>query len=477
MAAAPSLGGDREARNLVIRALRGNPRVAAARGRLDHADALRDGVAGFLDPRLTARAGHSDWGRTVPGATRTAGLTPNSTMVALGVEKAARPGAYLSLGAAERYLTEPGNEIDELYQSFAGAQVWIPLLKDRAFASWRATELSAAATSQAASNDLLNVMQEVRRDVETTYIAVLLSLAEQDVVLRALDRAERLLGEAQELVRLKVIPEYQLFTARLDVELYHEEREAARERSRALLIRLGEHLGLVDAALVTADAGTIVAWATDLDDPPEIPLAEACRRRGFYLSLLGVRDAARAESGRLREDLKPDIALTLAATWQGEDPDDFVGGDEWVSEQNFGSEVALVWTQPLGQRAERAMLAANEALIASLDGQLEQSRLLIAAELGVARNALASAQARFKTVNSAVIQAEKALAAEEERFRLGEARSRHVLDAQKDLTGAARRRNAAAEGMLRSRTDLLYSGGYDPQEMRTMTQTDEDPAP
>ncbi len=55
--------------------------------------------------------------------------------------------------------------------------------------------------------------------------------------------------------------------------------------------------------------------------------------------------------------------------------------------------------------------------------------------------------------------ARRALVAEEQRLSLGEGRSRNVLDAQKDLTTAERRANAAAYDLILAYTDLLAAFG------------------
>ena len=53
-----------------------------------------------------------------------------------------------------------------------------------------------------------------------------------------------------------------------------------------------------------------------------------------------------------------------------------------------------------------------------------------------------------------------ALDAERDRFRLGEGRSRQVLDAQKDLTKAMQRQNQNAASLLRTVSDYEYATGY-----------------
>jgi outer membrane protein TolC len=79
------------------------------------------------------------------------------------------------------------------------------------------------------------------------------------------------------------------------------------------------------------------------------------------------------------------------------------------------------------------------------------------------RNELNSAYRNFSTTflgmelcAIAVEEAKKALQAENERFRLGEGRSRNVLDAQKDLTEALRRQILVAIELLKAYSAFNY---------------------
>lgn len=72
-------------------------------------------------------------------------------------------------------------------------------------------------------------------------------------------------------------------------------------------------------------------------------------------------------------------------------------------------------------------------------------------EAEVARREYDAAGERLRWIGAAADSARAALAAEEERFRLGEGTSRHVLDAQKDLTDVLKRRNEILADALRAR--------------------------
>ena len=56
--------------------------------------------------------------------------------------------------------------------------------------------------------------------------------------------------------------------------------------------------------------------------------------------------------------------------------------------------------------------------------------------------------------------AQQTVAAEQERFRLGEGNSHAVLEAQKNLTATLLRQNAAAAEFLRAMSDYNFACGY-----------------
>jgi outer membrane protein TolC len=418
------------------------------------------GVRGFLDPRLAATAGYSDWAREVPGATLVGGVPENSVTAKGGVEAPFLPGGYLSVGASEYRLLDPGQELDDLYQSLLGAQLAFPVGKDRFFAKFRSEDRAALERVNAAAQRLVSVQQDVRHEVELACIDLLKALAEEDTVASASKRVEKLLEEAKELVRLKVIPEYQVFPARLNVDLYREEKAITSNLWENGMTHLAELLGQTEPPVFAANAGLLMDLLARPDARGEISLEEACRRRGAHAEILSLARAAEADVTVAREDVKPDVNLAVGGTWQGDSPDNLLGTELVVTEDHFAAEAVVTWKQPLGRRKERATVAAREADVQALLEKLRQERLRIASEMAAARSDLRAAHARVESLNAAVEEATRTLSAEEERFRLGEGRSRNVLDAQQDLTSAIRRRNVAAAALLRARADWRYATGY-----------------
>ncbi len=111
-------------------------------------------------------------------------------------------------------------------------------------------------------------------------------------------------------------------------------------------------------------------------------------------------------------------------------------------------------------RSEKARVKAHQARIEELREQLKEIELHIRAESKEARIQFEKARERFELVSSAVEAAGKTLNAEKERFRLGEGRSRNVLDAQRDMTQAIQRQMRIAADLLRAKALFAFATGY-----------------
>lgn len=451
---------NRELTRLVSLAMAANPQVVSARRRVDRATEAHAATDGFRDPQFQLAVGRADETRGIPGTGFASGLRDEAIVASAGVEIALPPGAYLDVGISERYLTDPGTNDDSLYQTFLGAGLQVPLWRDRRFRAWRAEQRAAAAAEDQARNALLATQQRVRHDVETAYITVMRAVADEAVVAASLTRASDLAREADELVRMEVIPDYQALPAQVEVALRREELETARHTANVARIRLTELLGPSPQSDAADCTNTLAALAAA--DPPydPVPFPSALAARAAYKELASRRRVLEAERDRLRELAKPDVSLLVAATWQAEAADEPFGTEALVTGDRFGSEVAVVWRRPLRRTRELADLRGADAALAESAADCETVRLRIAAEWQEASSALASARARLDSVTHAVLAAERTLEAESERFRLGEGRSRQVLDAQKDLTATIRSRNSAAAALLRARADGLHAAGY-----------------
>ncbi|OGV74235.1 MAG: hypothetical protein A3K19_14220 [Lentisphaerae bacterium RIFOXYB12_FULL_65_16] len=454
-----------ELAELVAAALSGNPRVQAARHRVDQMLAKHEATFGFLDPSMFAATGYAQRSRGTPGASGFTALTDNALDNQAGVQTPLRPGAYLAVGGAERLLTEPGDGSNQQYQSLASARLRIPLLRDRGFRLWDSEQAMAVAEYNQEVSQFTAAIQQLRWEIELAYIAVLEAAEIRSSAHDATVRLSALLNETKELVRLKVVPEYQLHPTVMEKSLREEEEISAKDGYEQALIRLRQVVGGGGAVAVSSGVGALVEWAAGVTLSESDDVAVAMATRGDSQAILNQVEFSHAELGRAEENLRSDLDLNLGTSWQGESPNNPFGGGRALSGHHMGGDMTLVWSKTLGLRRERAEVHRLESRIAELMASLAQMRDLAVAEIAAARLAYQSAQDRLRAVEGATEAARKEMEAEEERFRLGEGRSRQVLDAQQDLNGVSQRRTHIAAALLRAHSSYRRATGYVGQEL------------
>jgi outer membrane protein TolC len=451
---------DGELRSLLDRALQANPQVLAAKCRVEQALEQHQELLGFFDPRLFAAGGAAERARGVPGGTGWTGLTDEAHELTAGVELPVRPGAYLTVGAAERSLLDGGSGYDQLYQSLLGVRLRIPLMRDRGFVQFEQDRARTLAEYNGTVSDLITVMQTLRHAVERAYVEAYSTLASYEVSKRATERFRVLLEQARELSRLKVMPAYQVFPTEMELALRLEEEEQARQVHVVSLIQLQEQIG--DRQPVTLGFGPehLVEVAAGLAALPEVDLEQSLERRGSYMRLLNRIEAARADLKRATDDLLPDLSLNGGVTWRGEDPDQPFASRTITSDEHLGGEVVVVWQQPLMHRAANSRISGTRARISELKQSIETERTALKADMQSAMEAYMVLIGRLKLLEQAKEAAKQTVAAEDERFRLGEGTSRNALDAQKDLTNTLNRQASAAAAILRALADYRHAAGY-----------------
>jgi hypothetical protein len=162
---------------------------------------------------------------------------------------------------------------------------------------------------------------------------------------------------------------------------------------------------------------------------------------------------------KARDAARSDLSVEVASSWRGENADGPWGNDRVLSDEHLGAEALVVWRRPFAFRAEKSAVRQLEAQRDELLEAAREARLAIAADVQAARIAFDLARRRLEIVSQAVEAAERTVDAERRRFRLGEGRSRNVLDAQKDLTGAIRRQAQIATDVLRAHSDFRFAAG------------------
>ena len=449
-----------ELQALLDRALLANPQVLAAKSRVEQALEQHEELLGFFDPQLYAAGGTAQRARGVAGGTGWTSLTNDADELTAGIEFPVRPGAYISMGATERSLLDGGGGYDQLYQSLFGVRLRIPLLRDRGFVQFEQNRARTLAEYNGQVSDLIGVMQTLRHAVETAYVDAYSTLASYDVSKRATKRFRVLLEQARELSRLKVMSAYQVFPTEMELSLRLEEEEQARQVHVVSLIQLQKQIG--DQQPVTLGFGPehVVEVASGLGNLPEVDLEQSLERRGSYLRLQNRIEAARTDLKRATDDLRPDLSLNAAVTWSGEDPDQPFASHTIITDENLGGEIVVVWQQPLMHRAANHRLSGARAHIAELRQSIETERNALKADMQSAMEAYSVLIGRLKLLGQAKEAAQQTVAAEDERFRLGEGTSRNALDAQKDLTTTLNRQAGAAAALLRALADYRHAAGY-----------------
>jgi outer membrane protein TolC len=449
-----------EAAFLTDLALRESPVIQQAARRADQARARLEETGGFFDPRLTGAAGASRWVRGIPGSSASFLFPDNAAAVQAAVDVPLPPGAYVSAGAAERYYRRTGDGLDPYYQTLLGVQLRVPLWRDFGFRQWRRDRDAAELEAAAAEAAWRAACQDLRHRVELAHVAAREALAGRWVAAESTRRAEALLAEAEELVRRQAIPVYQVYPARMELDLRRQDAMEADRVWDAARRDLAALLGGREDWTLSDREDDLPALAAAGMDLPRIEPGEALAARGSYVELaLRVR-AAEALLEKLRDDLSADVSLNAGATYQGENETGPWGDQRLVSQDPLGGEVALVVRRAWGLRAERARLARQAAVIGEWQARLREEQVQIERGRQVAYTAFLSAKEELAVLERAVGSARETLEAEQERFRLGEGRSRNVLDAQKDLTAVLHRRNRAAASLLRAGSDYRHAGGY-----------------
>ncbi|MEI8138782.1 MAG: TolC family protein [bacterium] len=449
---------------LVSLAFSNSPTLQAAREGSRQAEAACAATAEFLDPKTTATAGRLSGNAAAPLLASPAGIpAADAYGAAAAVEVPFRPGIYAGIGASEQYLINPIAGLDSGYRTLVGAQIRIPLLQDRGFSLWRQSQARQKELQAAAEARLLETRQAVRHAVEQAYLTYLVEIANAATSESATDRSQQLLKEAEELVRLKVVPEYQLAPARLELALRREEIYAANQAIDTARLRLEQILGVPPPELLTTNSNALITRITNLHIPEISATSSSFATRGAISEIEALSAAASAETRTLTDRLRPELGLSLRGVWATEDSSSAAANDgAGISGEDSSVAAVLVWTRPWSQTGAHARLREARAREAQLAEVLHEVQNRLSADKAAAHREFTGSGERLKEITIAVDQARRTLEAEAERFRLGEGRSRNVLDAQNDLTKAYRARNTIVAALLKAHSDFMFATGYQP---------------
>jgi len=427
-----------------------NPDVQAALERVRQGVAARKAVEGFFDPVVSAAGGYAERDPALPVISRAFGWIGDATWTEGGIERAFAPGWHAGLGASVRQRRPVGDGPETL----AGAYVRVPLLRDRGFALQKAELEAADYESVARACHALRTLLEVERDLALRFTDLQLAYAQQDVAQAATARAERLLSDAEQMANLGAIPAHQLNPARMEVARRREEETAARRSVETARRRLAEWIGRDDLPPGVDAPTDLIAWARTTRPPEALATSNLIGQRPDYQALQAEIRAAEVRLARARLDRRSDLSAHAVVAWRD--------GPESDAADDAGWAVGLAWRKTFGDRAGAAREAEARARIAELREQARALERAVAADAAVAFTEFDAAARRLDLIVEAVETARATLAAENERFQLGDGTSRQTLDAQKDLTDVIRRRNDIAAELLRARFRWTYAVGLSP---------------
>ncbi len=452
-------GGATELEEMLQEAMERNSTVQAARWRVEQALLSHDELMEFFDPALYAAAGEARHAKGVPGSSNNPALTNDSFDVQGGIEQAVQPGFYLSIGGAERWLQDSSTD-KELIQTLFGVRVRVPLLRDKGFKTFSLSRQLAMAQYNVAVSQLMQICQQLRLDVELAYISAYESLSSYQVTKEATIRFENLYKEAQELCRLKAVPDYQIFQSQLELQIGREDEEKARLAHEISLVALAKAMGVRRDIVLLHEPKVLFEIASQTAIAEDIPLEQAMESRGDYQEFQNAMEVARLQQDTAEEEKVDELNLVFGAAFQGESDSGPLGTDAIETQRRVGGDVALIWRRPLGNRGPLARIARYGARLSELHESINALKVTVDSDMRQHAMNFRAASQRLKLVQQGIKAAQETVAAELERFRLGENLSSNVTDAQKNLTSILQRQTTAAADLLRARANFSHAIGY-----------------
>ncbi len=457
----------------LLAAVQDHPLVRAA---LFREQAARQGIDAwrhvFEAPELTAAAGYARGPDDLPGVSIGRVSPADAVTFSGGVELPVGGGVYAGVGLAQRVLTE-SSVGDDVRQTAVGARVRVPLLRDAGYGLYEAGQSIRDAEAREAWAERVRIQHDVARDALLAWSLLMRYRADLAEVERAVSRAERLYEQTSARVDLKDVAAYQVFPTAYEVALRREEDREIRQIVASGEETLRERLGLqgvrtdrpATAAVTDPSQGILSVAEWIARSAPTVDSTAAVLLRHPRCLIQRAREASAAAEWTLATERARDaLDLSAGAGWRGETDSGLFGNDAMVSRRNEVLEVGIVWKRSLDKRGVRADVAAARSRLEAAREDRHGVDNEVLAAWARARTVFTSACGRLDLAASAVDAARQAMEAEESRFNLGEGTSRNVLDAQKDLTTAARRRVAVSAAVLDAWIELMHAGGQNPAD-------------
>lgn len=342
----------------------------------------------------------------------------------------------------------------EIFAPSVGLVFFQPLLEGRGRDVARSEVRRAAVAKDAALLDREARAAEVVRAVVRAYWELAYAARELEIQRNALALAREQLRVVELEIASGALPPIASAEVELAVANREEDELIAEgllyERALDLRRLVGLEAGPGEIALVPIDAPAAPARELDLDEAVSRAISSSASLRA-----LRARGRGAALEVELAEDaLRPRLDLTVSARAAGNAADPTDSFAQLAAYGGLSVEAGVVFSVPLGRRAERAVAdAARQRVRKARVGEQELTAALTV-DVTRAVHALRLAMKRVEVHGRSVDLARMNVVAESKRFEAGEATSTDVLRRQNELTEAELRGARAVIDALEAEADL-----------------------
>jgi len=326
--------------------------------------------------------------------------------------------------------------LNPAYDADLTVNVAQPLLRGGGLAANRATlrvrELGVAHADQVMRRRLMDVV----RDTAVAYWDLAQAMGEREVRERSLAMSEELLVQTRKKEKAGTAAAVHVLQAEAAVAAKREAiilaTQRVGDRRDALLLLMGVSDTDMLAGITVEPPGPVAGAAPD----PAASLGAAKQHEPGYLAALGELERRRTELRVAKNERLPSLALSGAFGLSGTDASESDAFDSALTGDGYRWEVGLTLNVPWGLRAENARLRKAAYRVEQAKAELAQRARALRRDVQTACRGVDATIARVRVTRTARELAEKHHAQEQATFDAGLARSRDVLDAQRDLDAA-----------------------------------------
>lgn len=373
---------------------------------------------------------------------------PTATALA-GAAVAAQENRTLNFGLRQRFLTGGRYEITfnnnrqetnsrfvsprANYASDLTLTLTQPLLRNFGLDFNRSRIRIARLNRDISEERLREVVTRTVAQVQTSYWDLVLARESVEVAKRSLELARDLLRRNKIMIEAGVLAPVEIFQAEAEVASREAELIAAESAVRNAEDSLKQLLNLEgDIAIIPTDRPTITVREVSFEET----LREALERRPEIRQAKTQTVSKEISLKAVRNQLRPSLDLTAFFGLNG------LGGelerdvDVLVSGDRYHAGVGVVLEIPIGNRAARQRFRRSQLELEQSVATLRELESRVTLEVRLAVRNLLTGLKRIEATKAARVAAEKALEAEEKKFRVGLTTSFNILRFQRDLTAA-----------------------------------------